>query len=260
MLLLLYLGLGILIGFMSGLFGMGGGIIAVPTLFMIFEYFQFSYDISLHLAIGTSLACMTISTLGTAVVHHQHKAVQWQVCRFAIPGILMGSPVGAWGAQYLTTDTLEHCFGFFLVFVALQLLTQRHEREQCISIPRLMYTVIGFVMGLLSGALGVGGATFMVPILLFLGFKTVHASATAAACIWPMALLGTITQMGVGYENPELPQYSIGFVYWPAALGIGIASLFATKRGAYWAHRLPQRTLKSLFAIVCLLMAGKMIL
>jgi uncharacterized membrane protein YfcA len=261
MVLLLYIGLGLLVGLLAGLLGTGGGIITVPALFLIFEYFNFPYEYSMHLATGTSLACMVISTAGSTWVHNKKQAIQWKIWRVTMPGIAVGAPLGVFLAQNLSTDVLKRFFGFFLIVVALKFLMPEKKPIEVIPKTPLFYGIVGGIMGFLSGALGIGGATFMVPVLLWTGFSMKESSATTAACIWPMAVLGTLMQIVLGLSKTAvLPPDSWGFVYWPAAFGIGVASLLSAPLGVFLAHHLSARTLKVIFSAICLMTAGKMVL
>ena len=251
--------LGIAVGLLSGLFGVGGGIIIVPALFWIFQAHHFPVDHLMHLAVSTSLSCMVITALGSAWAHHQKGNVQWDVWRQCLLGGILGAPLGVLLAQYLSTQRLKQFFGLLLIIITIDMLKNKSHKKPLPAHP-LGYCGLGFGVGFLSGCLGVGGGVFMVPVLLRIGYTFVQASGTAVATIFVTSTIGTLSAIQAGLGVPELPLDTIGFIYWPATIGIGIAGLFSSKWGTTLANRWSQKRLKRLFAVLSFSMALKMLL
>jgi uncharacterized protein len=257
--LILYVILGIAVGLLSGLFGIGGGIIIVPALFWIFEAHHFSYEQVMHLAIGTSLSCIVITAIGATWAHHRKGNVQWLVWRQCLLGGVFGAPLGVLLAQYLSTQRLKQFFGFLLIIITIDMLRKKAHKKQRMPSHPIGYSVLGFIVSFLSGCLGVGGGIFMVPVLIKMGYTFVQASGTAVATILVTATIGTFSAIYTGFGHSGLPPGTIGFVYWPATIGIGIASLFSSKWGTILAHRWSQQRLKRLFAVLSCSMAINML-
>lgn len=254
----LYLILGLGVGFLSGLFGVGGGIIIVPTLFWIFNSLHFPFEHLMHIAVGTSLACMVITAAGSTWAHQQNGHIQWGVWRQCLLGGVLGAPTGVFLAQHLSTLGLKRFFALFLIVITIDMLKHRPIKN-LIAQHQMKYRGLGFGVGFLSGCLGVGGGVFMVPILLRMGYSFVQASSTAVATILVTATIGAISAIVAGLGQAGLPADTIGFVYWPAMMGIGFAGLFSSKWGTRLANRLPYKTLKRCFAVLSFTIAAEML-
>jgi uncharacterized membrane protein YfcA len=117
---------------------------------------------------------------------------------------------------------------------------------------------VGTGIGLLSCLVAIGGGALTVPFLTWCNVKVQHAIATSAAVGLPIAVGGALGYIVNGWGHPGLPEYCVGFVYWPAAFGIVIASMPIAPLGAKAAHRLPVATLKRVFGVILLALALKM--
>lgn len=115
-------------------------------------------------------------------------------------------------------------------------------------------------IGALSAIVGIGGGTLTVPYLVKTGLDLRQAVATSSACGVPIALAGTLGFMISGWGREGLPGMSVGFIYWPAVLGILITSVPMAPYGARLAHRLPVPLLSRFFGILLLLMAARLLL
>lgn len=254
---LLYIALGLLVGLLSGLFGVGGGIIIVPALFWMFQRLHFPVDTLMHVAVSTSLSCMVVTAFGSTWAHYQRGNVQWNVWRQCLLGGIIGAPLGVLLAQCLSTLRLKQFFGFFLMMVAIDMFYEKSLKKRLMP-HSIGYTVLGFSVGLLSGCLGVGGGVIMVPVLIKMGYTFVQASGTAIATIFVTSTIGTLSAIQSGWGLPELPVDTFGYVYWPATIGIGFSGLFSSKWGTMLANKWNQRRLKRLFAGLAFCMAVKM--
>jgi hypothetical protein len=119
--LLLYLAVGAFAGTLAGLLGVGGGLIIVPVLVVILHSQGVADAVIVHLAIGTSLATIALTSLSSVAAHHRRAAVRWPVVRALAPGIVIGALLGAAVADALPGGALRGVFGVFELGVALQL-------------------------------------------------------------------------------------------------------------------------------------------
>lgn len=258
--ILIYLLLGAAVGTVAGLLGVGGGLIIVPVLIMLFRYQDISPDIIVHLAIGTSLATIIITSLSSIRAHHQRGAVLWPVFKKLTPGIISGALLGACIAQQLQTGNLRTVFGVFELYVAIQMsLNIKPKPHRKLPATAGLFAS-GNVIGGVSSLVGIGGGTLTVPFLVWCNINMRQAVATSAACGLPIAVAGSLGFIIAGWNEANLPEYSSGYVYWPAFAGIIITSVLFAPLGAKWAHQLPTDKLKKIFAILLYLLAAKMLL
>lgn len=258
--LLIYLGLGVGAGITAGLFGVGGGVIIVPALVLAFSLQGVNNSVLTHLAVGTSLATIVVTSISSVRAHHQKQAVDWQLFWSMAPAIAVGVCIGVLGVGRLSGSALQILFGSFAILVALQmaLALAPHSRG---SLPgRAGLAASGGFIGAVSAMFGIGGGSLTVPFLNWCNVSMQRAVATSAACGLPIAVFGALTNIVSAWGHPQLPTWSTGFVYWPAVLGIVVTSAPCAKLGAHLAHAMPALHLKRIFAAFLMLMGLLMIL
>lgn len=255
-----YLLLGAGAGIIAGLFGLGGGIIIVPALLFLFVLQDFPASILMHLAVATSLVTIIFTAMVSTLAQHRRGAVLWQPVKLLWPGIVLGAIAGALVADYLPSDALRRFFGLFELLVGLQigLDLKPHPDRQLPGRMGLFFS--GNVIGGVSTVLGIGGGTLTVPFLLWCNINMRNAVAVSAACGLPIAVAGGATLALAGSNHPDLPAWSSGYIYWPAALTVIIASIFTAPLGVRLAHSLPVRQLKRLFALVLAIVGLRMLI
>ncbi|GAA6134702.1 sulfite exporter TauE/SafE family protein [Oceaniserpentilla sp. 4NH20-0058] len=257
MLILTYLAVGAFAGLLAGLFGIGGGMVIVPVLVITFESLGFSNDVLTHMAVATSLASIVFTSLSSVRTHHQKKAVDWSIVKMLSLGILVGAVLGVLTADSLSGAGLQIVIGISALMMAAQMgLGLKPKPTRSLPGPVGLGSA-GAGIGWASALFGIGGGSLTVPFLTWCNHPMQRSVATAAACGFPIALVGALSNMAVGWSNPLLPQESIGYVYWPALLGIVITSVPCARLGAKLAHRLSAEKLKRLFAIMLVFVAVK---
>lgn len=246
---LLYLPLGAAAGVLAGLFGIGGGLIIVPALVLSFTAQGVDPAVLTHLAVGTSLATIVFTSINSVLAHHSKGAVLWPIFVWLTVGILAGAVLGSLTAAALKGPMLQKVIGLFAIAMAVQMgldLKPKASRE----VPgKPGLSLAGVVIGWASAIFGIGGGSLTVPFLTWRSVPMPQAVATSAACGLPIALCSALSFMFVGWNEAHLPDWSLGFVYLPAMLGIAATSMFFARLGAHLAHRLPPRVLKRLFAL-----------
>ncbi len=248
--------MGSLAGLLAGLLGVGGGVIIVPILLWVFQQHpEFPSTHLMHLAIGTSLATIVFTSLSSILAHQRQQAIQWGLVQKLVPGILIGTWLGAALADYLPNESLHLLFALFLLGVALQLLFTKHQlpTHPTFQLPgQLGLTLVGLHIGAISALVGIGGGTITVPFLTRCQVPLRQAIATSAACGFPIALSGSLGFMAMGWELPNLPNWSTGYLYWPALIFIVPMTLLFAPLGAWLAHTLPVLLLRKFFALFLL--------
>lgn len=256
--ILTYVVTGAIVGIAAGLLGIGGGLLIVPVLSTAFLYFL---DISevVHLAIGTSLATIVVTSFSSARAHHGHGAVRWDAFKLLTIGVLLGAFIGGWSSQFIASNVLGQIFGILELLIAINMLLNLKPSPNR-QLPGLVgNTTAGTVIGSLSSLVGIGGGTLTTPYLVWNNISMHQAIATSTAVSIPVAIAGTIGYLIAGLDATNLPPLASGYVYWPAFFGIVIASYFTAPIGAKWAHQLPVKTLKRGFGIFLIILAIKML-
>ncbi|MGZ5092620.1 MAG: sulfite exporter TauE/SafE family protein [Burkholderiales bacterium] len=255
-----YLALGAFVGFFSGLLGIGGGSATVPVLAFVFAAKGFAPNHIVHLALGTGIASILFTSAASVRSHHSRNAVNWSVLRQMAPGVLVGTFGGALLAGYLDVRLLSIAFTLLIFYFALQMV-RAHTPVPSEALPRApILSGFGAVIGFVSSLSATGGASIVVPFLVKRNVSIHEAIGTAAAVGWPIAAAGTLGYIIGGWHRPELPQYSLGYVYLPALAAVVAASVLMAPVGARVAHRTPGNTLKKIFAVVLFALATTMLL
>lgn len=246
-------------GLLAGLLGIGGGLVIVPALALLFAAHGFGVANLMHFAVGTSLATIVATSVSSLLAHQRRGSVHWQAVRGLLPGILLGGLGGAWLARQISSPGLGLCFGVFEILVALQLLFGASPSPQRKLPGPGMQGLAGSAIGALSALLGIGGGTLTVPWLLWHRVDIRIAVGTAATIGLPIALAGALGFALGGSQAGGWPDHSTGFIYWPAVLGIVTGSVPLAPAGAWLAHYLPRQLLRRIFAVLLALIGLKMI-
>lgn len=252
-----YLAIGAMVGFLAGLLGIGGGVVIVSSLALIYGHHGFAPEYTMHLAIGTSLAAIMAGALSSFRAHGRRGAVDYAVVRAMSPGLLVGVLAGSLLARFMKVAFLKFFFLAFMALVVAQLLLDPKPRSKRDLPARGPLAAISFFIGLCSGWFGGGAAAIGVPFLTWCNVSTHRAIGTVAALAFPLAVAGSIGYAVAGWSVAGLPPWSVGFVYVPALVGISAASMLLAPLGARLAHRLPAAGLRRIFAVVLAAMAAK---
>jgi uncharacterized membrane protein YfcA len=258
--LLTYLVTGAVAGLIAGLLGVGGGLVIVPALALLFARHGVAETHLMHLAVGTSLASIVPTALSSLLAHDRRGSVDWPVVRGLLPGILAGAMAGAWLARQLSSPGLALCFGSFEILVAVQLWLGLKPTAHRQLPGRWGLALAGGVIGSISALLGIGGGTLTTPFLLWYGIDIRHAVGTSASVGLPVALAGAAGFAWSGWGVDAGRDWVSGFIYWPAVAGLLLASVPMAPLGARLAHALPRTILVRGFALFLLAVGLKMIL
>lgn len=250
-----YLIVGAASGLLAGLLGVGGGVIVVPALILLYAQEWEATEWVPHLAVGTSLAAIVGTGAASARAHHRRRAVRWGLVAGLAPGIVLGAGSGAALAGLIPGPWLKGILACFLIYVGVRMLIHGNARRGGpLPGPPGMLAAGGGI-GVLSALVGIGGGTLTVPFLNGRGLDIREAVGTSSACGIPIAIAGAAGFMVVGWGREGLPDWSTGFVYWPAVAGILLASVPTAPLGAHLAQRLPVAWLKRLFGVFLWLVA-----
>ena len=249
----------VVVGFMAGLFGIGGGLIMVPVLFYVFGFVGIEQTFVMHLALGTSFSIIIPTSIISAITHMKFKSVDFSIVRTFGVFVMIGVVLGTILAVSLKTSSLILLFSIMTMIFAIYFLM---EKEKINPIPRqinLIYRVIcGFLSGFLSAPMGIGGGVFNVPIFKMFGYPINVAIGSSAAIGVLTALIGAIGFAVSGsYLNVNVP-LSLGFVNIPTFLIFVPITSYMAKIGAKTVHKVDKRLLGKLFGIYLFIISCKL--
>ncbi|MCL6239866.1 sulfite exporter TauE/SafE family protein [Acinetobacter cumulans] len=250
--LITFLIIGAFAGFAAGLFGVGGGTIIVPLLYIVFSQMGYSPDVIMHLALGTSLATIVVTSISSLMAHNKNGAVIWPVFKNLAPPMAIGCFAGAGIAGWLSGLHLQMIVGVFLLWVAYTMfMGAKKPVDPNKTLPSTAKQIAaGSGIGVASAIFGIGGGSITVPYLTANGVVMQKAVGTSAACGLPIAIAGALGFMFFGMQQQvEIPN-TIGFIHIYAFLGISVMSFFTAKYGAKTAHALSPAVLKKCFAVL----------
>lgn len=256
---LLFAALGLTAGTLSGLFGIGGGMVIVPGLFYLFRVVDIPHDWLMHVAAGSSMCIMVFTSAASAWSHHLRGDVQWRIFVRILPAIALGVILGKLLSYRLNTEWLECVFGLFLLFVSLKILLNWLPKPEKPGQPSSWLTnLVGTVLGLKSGVLGIGGGAISVPFLLYSGLPMSQASGTSASFTLPIALVGTVSCLTLATSATGIP-FSTGTIYWPAVALVAPFTMLGAPLGTRLCHQIPSNQLKRAFAMFLLFLGLRLL-
>ena len=246
------------VGFVAGLFGIGGGLITVPFLYYIFDQLGIDPQYIMHLAVGTSFAIIIPTSTVSVLTHHKFKAVDFDIVKSYGIFVVFGVIIGTIFAASLKTKSLVLFFSIVILFLGIYLLLLKEkEKNIIIKIKLHLKIILGFIVGFISAPMGIGGAVMNVPILKFFGYSINKAIGSAAAIGFLIALFGATGFLISGsYLKTNLP-LSIGFLNIPAFLIFIPITTFMARIGARTVHKIDKNKISKFFGIFLLLIAAK---
>ena len=246
------------VGFVAGLFGIGGGLITVPFLYYIFGQLGIDQQYIMHLAVGTSFAIIIPTSTVSVLTHHKFNAVDFNIVKnygiFVITGVVIGTIFAA----TLKTKSLVLFFSIVILFLGIYLLLIKEREQNIVSEMKLYLKVIlGVIVGFISAIMGIGGAVMNVPIFKYFGYSINKAIGSAAAIGFLIALFGAIGFLISGsYLKTNLP-LSIGFLNIPAFLIFIPITTFMARLGARTVHKIDKKKISKIFGLFLLIVATK---
>ena len=258
--LLIYLAAGALAGLLAGLMGLGGGIVIVPMLNLLFSWQNMPPELIQLMALGTSMASIMFTSVSSFRAHHKRGAVLWRIVFRIAPGIVIGAFLGTRLASFMPVTLLRGTFAVFLALVSIQMFLNLKPNPTREFKGVAGITLIGFCIGLVSGLVGIGGGSLSVPTLTWHNVAMHTAVGTSSAIGLPIAVAGAIGYIINGWGNALLPQFSLGYVYLPALICLVATSVLTAPLGVRLAHRLPVPRLKKIFGVLFLLLAFRMLM
>jgi uncharacterized membrane protein YfcA len=251
--------LGVVVGFLAGLLGIGGGMMMVPIMTFLLSQRGVEASLAVKMAIATSGATILFTSLSSLSAHHRHGNVRWPLVARLVPGILAGGlAAGAGAVALLKGQVLGLVFAAFNVVMATRML-----RGSDAAAGRALPGTAGLFgagagIGFMSGLLGAGGAFLSVPFMTWCSVPLREAVGTSAALGFPIAVAATIGYVIGGWDLLAALPGAFGYLYLPGIAIVSLASVTTAPLGARAAQRMPVRRLRRTFALLLLALAGYM--
>lgn len=239
--------LGAFSGFIAGLLGVGGGLIMVPALLYLLSG-SIDQTVLMHTAVGTALAAIVFTSISSVRAHHQHGAIHWHNFKKLTPTILIGAFSGAMLTKVMSFDFMRIFFACFELSVAAIMYFGFSSSAHVDTLAKWVWRVTGYIIGLVSAIVGIGGGTMTTPFLTYNNVNIKNAIATSAAVGLPIAIAGALGFVVAGW-NIESSTSSLGFIHTKALISIVVMSVVFAPLGAKVAHRTDGKKLKKFFAL-----------
>ncbi|MGX9461944.1 sulfite exporter TauE/SafE family protein [Shewanella sp. A14] len=252
--------LGSVVGFLAGLLGIGGGLVIVPALLYILPSVGVDSSQIIQVAIATSLASIILTSMSSATAHHKRGNVPWELFKPIFPGIVIGSLASAFVSEQIASDDLQQTFAVFVVLMAVQMAFPFKVKTGG-NIPSfIVLLIVSTIIALIAGLMGIGGGVLLVPFLSYCGLQMRQAVGLSSVTGMLIAISGTVGYIIAGYDVPNLPEGSVGFIYLPALMGIIISSMLCAPFGVKAASTWPTPVLKKIFACLLVVVGLKLLL
>jgi uncharacterized membrane protein YfcA len=239
--------LGAFSGFIAGLLGLGGGLIMVPALLYLLAG-STDQTVLMHTAVGTALAAMVFTSISSVWAHHRHGAIHWHNFKKLTPTILLGAFSGAMLTKVMSFDSMRLFFALFEFSVAVIMYFGLSSAAHVDSLKKWVWQITGYIIGLVSAVVGIGGGTMTTPFLTYNNVDIKNAIATSAAVGMPIAVAGVLGFIVAGW-NVESASGDLGFINAQALMSIVAMSVLFAPLGAKMAHNVDGKKLKKFFAI-----------
>tara|TARA_B100001121_G_C18640397_1_gene598883 strand:+ start:194 stop:979 length:786 start_codon:yes stop_codon:yes gene_type:complete len=249
------------VGFVAGLFGIGGGLITVPFLYYVFGSLSIDPSYTMHLAVGTSFAIIIPTSIVSVITHHKFKSVDFEIVKSYGVFVVTGVVIGTIFAASLKTKSLVLFFSIVIFFLSFYLmLLKEKETDVIVNIKLHLKIILGIIVGFISAPMGIGGAIMNVPILKYFGYSINKAIGSAAAIGFLISIFGTFGFLITGsFLKTNIP-LSIGFLNIPAFLIFIPITTFMARIGAKTVHKINKKKITKIFGLFLFIIASKFLM
>jgi uncharacterized membrane protein YfcA len=258
--LLIYMFLGAVVGFLSGLLGIGGGLVIVPVLVYLLPLLDINANLVMPIALATSLSSIVVTSTSAVWAHHKNKNIPWLLTRKILLSVAVGALVGSYIADSLSAKVLTNIFAVAVILLAIYMIFSIKVINERPLPNNFILRSIGFCTGIIASLMGISGGAILIPTLTYFGLSLRNTIGVATSCGLMVALFGSLGYIMTGWEQEHLPEYSLGYVYLPVLIGIISTSSLLAPYGVSLAAKLPVQTLKKCFAAFLIVVAMNMML
>jgi uncharacterized membrane protein YfcA len=241
-------------GTLGGLFGIGGGIVIVPVLYLVFTAAGADPEIAAKTAVGTSLATILVTSVRSMMAHHKRGAVDFDVLRMWGPMIAVGAVIGALLAKLISGAVLLLVFAVGVLLIGVQRIFGSRGVVTVRTVPPGIQRAMAVLTGTFSALMGIGGGVIGVLLLTMMGRPMHRAVGTASGFGLAIAVPGSLSFAILGQGEATLGG-AVGFVHLPGFLAVAFGTLIFAPIGARLAHRLSAERLSSVFGVYLIITA-----
>jgi uncharacterized membrane protein YfcA len=263
----LFLVVGIFVGLAAGFFGIGGGLIAIPIFLWIFEVRNIGGENFVQLAFGTNLFIIIFTSAFASYRHTKNNLVVWQAVPYIAISSIIGALAGSQLAGVLSGNILKYIFILFLIYAAARLLVVKKAEDfnktniVDLKDKKRLLLLIGILSGFISGLTGLGGGIVAIPLMIsLLNIPIKSVAGTSSSIMIFTALAATSGYILSGWNNPDLPIDSMGYVYFFAAVPVLFSSVVFVQVGAYLNIQISPNKLRYIFVMFLFMMSLKILL
>ena len=222
----------------------------VPALVFFLVSIGVEPTLIMKIALGTSFAVVGITSLSSVIAHQKRGSVMWPVVFLLGLGAIIGVSLGSLVVSKMDDLVLQLLFCAFLAYTIYNMLrsASKKEADAVSKFPKPLFLGVGGIIGFVSSFVGIGGGVMIVPVLSKIGYKMKNAIASSSAVGMFMAAAGALSALinGLGVEGA--PEGTIGFVYYPAVIGLSITSVIFAPIGAKLVYILPVKIIRQILA------------
>lgn len=251
---------GLVAGVISSLIGMSAGIILVPTLLILFEAKGVPLPLIAPLTVGTGLACGWLAIIASALTHRKHIELDKHLLMILVLNALVGALVIHWLAPILVGKVFEIIFA--LLVLSLPFISRFNKRARHLKKTTVNTICLTLTAGLLNGlgnVLGIGGGPFLILLFEKFGYSLKKTLGHMMVAGLFTILLFTLMYVYLGWGKRVLPG-SVGYVYLPAILYVGVPMMVAARFGTLYRHRLSLKHLRIIFNGVMIVVGAIMLI
>lgn len=251
---------GAVAGILSGLLGVGGGIVVVPVLFWVFKALGYAPELGMQMAVGTSLVTVAVTALSSARAHHSRGSVDIGIVRRWAPWMVLGALGGGSVAGLVDGALLLVVFGTVALLVAWNMARAKgFTIADALPERRGVQPAMAGSVGLVSAMMGIGSGTLGVPLMSAFSVPVHRAVGTAAALGLMIGVPGALAMAFFGLGVEGRPPFSLGFINLIAVVLILPLSVYCAPLGTRIAHALPPVWIKRAFAVFLCITALRML-
>lgn len=253
-------GAGAIAGIISGLLGVGGGIILVPAFFYAFSSLGYQPEQLMQICVATSTGTIIFTSIRSVLAHNKRGAVSVELIKTWGPFIAFGSVVGVFAAASLRSHELQLVFGCIGIMLGLYMLLGKKDWRLSTELPgRILGKIYPIIIGFFSALMGIGGGSFTVPLLTAYNVPPHKAVGTSPGFGLMISVPGFITFLTQGWDITGKPPFTVGYVNLPAVVVIVMTTMLTVPLGVRLAHSLSPKQLRIVFAFTILILTGNML-
>ena len=218
LLLIAYIIGGVGAGILAGWVGAGGGVIIIPMMILISKYQEIPANVSIHLAVSTSLSFIMINALYGSYKHYKSGHLTLLIVKMAVPTILIGTIIGTILGKFMSAIAIETIFTLTILTVLIKTFIRKKDHYSLeAQLPsKLSCRIMGLCTGVLASLVGIGGSGIVNPYMQHYHYPMKNCAATSTALAFPMGLFATVVTLLSSFYTPQLPNYTLGYLYLPA--------------------------------------------